>query len=101
MVYPRFQFALIDGQITERIIRDPKDENPEVWKETPADLKNGEEPKKTMKPPAKKRPPGRPKGSAGVRMPCGWGCGGEFTQAEMREHWKACTKRPARRRAAN
>ena len=35
---------------------------------------------------------GRPRGP---RMPCGWRCGGEFTEHEMRAHFTICPKRPA------
>jgi hypothetical protein len=35
--------------------------------------------------------PGRP---AGVRMPCGWGCGALLMRSEIGPHWDACPKRP-------
>ncbi len=34
-VYPRWQYALLNGECHSRIIRSPEEENPEVWKETP------------------------------------------------------------------
>lgn len=36
--YPRFQYAHINGQVKKRIIRDPSEERPDVWKESPAEF---------------------------------------------------------------
>ena len=38
MTYPRWQFALIGSKYERRFIRNPDDEEPAVWKESPADL---------------------------------------------------------------
>jgi hypothetical protein len=39
-------------------------------------------------------------GKPGVKMPCGWNCGGSYTAVEMREHFTICPKRPKRIKAA-
>ena len=38
LTYPRWQHALIDGKYESRIIQSPDQEEPEVWKESPAHL---------------------------------------------------------------
>lgn len=38
MTYPRWQFAWIDGEHKQRIITSPDEEQPDVWKESPAEL---------------------------------------------------------------
>jgi hypothetical protein len=35
--YPRYQHARIDGELVNRIIDSPEEEEPAVWKESPAD----------------------------------------------------------------
>jgi hypothetical protein len=36
--YPRWQHAIIDGAYANRIIQSPEQEEPDVWKESPAHL---------------------------------------------------------------
>jgi hypothetical protein len=45
LTYPRWQFALIEGKFAQRKIIHPDQEEPDVWKESPADLPPLPEPK--------------------------------------------------------